>query len=144
MVTYFIFWSDLRQYLSIQAYQPYIVTHKNEITNFQRYLSLYIFKKKYFCGRPHEIYFRHPVRRKQSYIFFWPKGGFLLWEKPEINPKVRLCEKKVLKWPEYRLYFFNFNAFPTLSHRSLYLQIELCNGFSHGPIYKYTCDTVRN
>ena len=28
--------------------------------------------KKIFCGRPVEIFFRHPVRRKQSYIFCWP------------------------------------------------------------------------
>ena len=35
-------------------------------------LSLHIFQKKYFCGCPHEIYFRYPVRRKQNYIFFWP------------------------------------------------------------------------
>ena len=27
--------------------------------------------EKYFCGRPHEIYFRHPGRRKQSFILFW-------------------------------------------------------------------------
>lgn len=37
----FIFWSDLRRNISIQASQPYIVTQK--MTNFRRYLSLYIF-----------------------------------------------------------------------------------------------------
>ena len=33
-------------------------------------LNLLRFSKNIFL---HEIYFRHPVRRKQSYIFFWPK-----------------------------------------------------------------------
>ena len=49
------------------------------------FISIYIsFPKKYFCGRPHEIYFRHPVRRKQSY-FFWPKHGLFssLWKLTE-------------------------------------------------------------
>ena len=50
-----------------------IVTQKKWILNFRWYISLHIFKK-YFCGHPHEIYIRHPVRRKQSYIFFWPEG----------------------------------------------------------------------
>ena len=42
--------------------------------NFRRYSSLCIWQKTYFRGRPHEIYYRHPVRRKQSYISFWPDG----------------------------------------------------------------------
>ena len=29
--------------------------------------------KKYFCGRPSELFFRHPARRKQTYYFFWPE-----------------------------------------------------------------------
>ena len=29
-------------------------------------------QKNYFCGRPGELFFRHPVRRKQTYYFFWP------------------------------------------------------------------------
>ena len=50
------------------VYQP-IVTQKKIFEDF--YLVTFS-KKKSFCGRPHEIYFRHPVRRKQSFIFFWP------------------------------------------------------------------------
>ena len=28
--------------------------------------------KKYFCGHPGELFFCHPVRRKQTYHYFWP------------------------------------------------------------------------
>ena len=45
--------SQTRKYSSISTYNK-----KN------------IFKKS--CGRSFKIYFRHPVRRKQSYIYFWP------------------------------------------------------------------------
>ena len=46
---------------------------KNDI--FRRSLSIehhFVDQKKYFCGRPGELFFRHPVRRKQTYFFFWP------------------------------------------------------------------------
>ena len=38
--------------------------------------EIYLFSK-YFCGRPHEIYFRHLVRRKQKFIFFWPQHIYI-------------------------------------------------------------------
>ena len=54
-----------------------IVTPKKWNFKFSRILISWDFQKKYFCGRPHQIYFRNPVRRKQSYIFFWPQNWIL-------------------------------------------------------------------
>ena len=89
MVAYFMFWSDIYddrgQFKSINR----IVTQKNKISNFQRYFSVHIFQKKYFCGRPHEIYFRHPVQRKQSIIFFWPKCAWVFCQRNPVYPELQ-------------------------------------------------------
>ena len=69
-----MFWSDLRRYMSIQAQQPYIVLIFDDI-----YLQ-----KKNKSGRLHEFYFRHPVRRKRSFLALDEEDdGFsrgLIWE----------------------------------------------------------------
>ena len=54
------------------VYKAYCDAKEMKFRIFKDFILLR-FSKKYFCGRPHEIYFRHPVRRKQSYIFFWPQ-----------------------------------------------------------------------
>ena len=52
---------------------------------FRRSLGIehhFLTQKNYFCGRPGELFFRHPVRRKQTYYFFWPKGHqTYIWSK---------------------------------------------------------------
>ena len=32
----------------------------------------FLTQKKYFCGHPGELFFCHPVRRKQTYYYFGP------------------------------------------------------------------------
>ena len=38
---------------------------------------LSIFKNLYICGSQHEVYFRHPLCRKQSYFLLKPRGSSL-------------------------------------------------------------------
>ena len=49
------------------------VTRKSNI--FRRSFGFehhFLIQRKYFYGRPGELFFRHPVRRKQTYYYFWP------------------------------------------------------------------------
>ena len=64
--------SDIRVHKDLRC--QIWICHKNEryILRIIR-LRTFFLLKKYFCGRPGELPFRHPVRRKQTYYIFWPK-----------------------------------------------------------------------
>ena len=97
--------------------------------NFRRYLSLYILQKKYFCGRPHEIYFRHPVRRKQSFIFFWPnQRNHLLRNLDKRQLQRRICPFSCMLCMKYDMSILptcgTFMADKTLSNSYFVLELS--------------------